>query len=679
MTADSDRVASALRAYEIGGELGRGGWGVVLAGKHRQLGREVAIKQLPSGLAADPEIRSRFLAEARVLASMDHPHIVPVYDFVEDDGLCLLVMESLPGGTVWSEFQANGLTAERACALAIATCTGLEFAHHTGVLHRDVKPENLMFSAGGVLKLTDFGIAKVLGGAKTVATMAGAIMGTPAYMAPEQATGEDLGPATDVYATGTMLYEFLSGRLPYSDEGGPIALVYRHIHEPPIPLTSVAPALPPVIADVVMRAIARSTAERHATAVELAADLADACTAAWGPGWMSGRSGVSVLGSASVVAITERATDRISPLPSALITPGSPAGAAAANAPVSTAPGTIAPDPLAGAGAWTPGGPPAQDTNREDATILAADSPFAPAPSVPEDATATQPTAEALAASTATVRPVTARHTSASAMDVSAEELVPIEEVLDTGPPSWPVALAALVIAAIAVTIALLGLGPIHHDGASTGVQVNGQDPGAQRVVLDLTKPVSVTFPGRSTPGDVTLKIKVGGVPFASADVARNSRADLESARYLIAGDATLTVTAPDSTKSYSFPIRSAQQRWLTAPAVVGLLATLFVGAYIESLLRSLRRSRRRPTALVGLFVVGGLGGAVVVFDTWVAARTEPTVSTVAVAAALGALAGVAAGWAARRAARRSRMRRYAEAKARRAREGSRSTLSGQS
>ena len=667
MTADSDRVASALRAYEIGGELGRGGWGVVLAGKHRQLGREVAIKQLPSGLATDPSIRSRFLAEAQVLARMDHPHIVPVYDFVEDDGLCLLVMESLPGGTVWSEFKENGLTAERACALTIATCAGLEFAHRTGVLHRDVKPENLMFSAGGVLKLTDFGIAKVLGGSKTVATMAGVIMGTPAYMAPEQATGEELGPATDVYATGMMLYEFLSGRLPYSDEGGPIALVYRHIHEPPTPLTSVAPSLPPVIADVVMRAIARSTAERHATAEELAADLADACTAAWGPGWMSARSGVSILGSSSVVAITERATNRLSP---------PPAGYTGGNAP---APTTIVPDPLAGAGPWTPGGSSTPDGNRDDATIFSADSPFAAAPLVSQDTDATLSPADAVPAGAATVRPVTVRHTSASAMDVSAEELVPIEEVLDPGPSSWPVALAALVIAAIAVTIALLGLGAIHHDGPGTGVRVNGQDPGAQRVVLDLTKPVSVTFPGRSAPGDVTLKIKVAGIPFASADVARNNSADLESARYLIAGDATLTVTAPDSTKSYSFPIRSAQQRWITAPAVVGLLATLFVGAYIESLLRSLRRSRRRPTAHVGLFIVGGLGGAVVVFDTWVAARTEPTVSTVAVAAALGALAAVAAGWAARRAARRSRMRRYAEAKARRARESSRSTLSRQS
>src|SRR4051812_14101183 len=155
MMLDQRLVEAALPSYEITGELGRGGWGVVLGGRHRELGRDVAIKQLPRAFAADPAVRSRFLAEARVLASLDHPHVVPVFDFVERDGLCLLVMEQLTGGTLWSRFTGQGITATDACAVVVATCAALQCAHERGVLHRDVKPENLMFSAAGTLKVTD--------------------------------------------------------------------------------------------------------------------------------------------------------------------------------------------------------------------------------------------------------------------------------------------------------------------------------------------------------------------------------------------------------------------------------------------------------------------------------------------------------------------------------------------
>src|SRR4051812_17427681 len=164
MMLDQRLVEAALPNYEIGGELGRGGWGVVLGGRHRELGRDVAIKQLPRAFAADPSVRARFLSEARVLASLDHPHVVPIYDFVEREGLCLLVMERLAGGTLWSRFTGEGVKMDDACAAVLATCAALQCAHDRGVLHRDIKPENLMFSANGTLKVTDFGIAKVVGG-----------------------------------------------------------------------------------------------------------------------------------------------------------------------------------------------------------------------------------------------------------------------------------------------------------------------------------------------------------------------------------------------------------------------------------------------------------------------------------------------------------------------------------
>src|SRR5205823_4844361 len=160
--AEEDDVAAALPEYEVGGELGRGGFGLVRAGRHRHLKREVAIKELPPSLASDPKVRARFAAEARVLASLSHPHIVPIYDYVERDGLCLLVMEHLPGGTVWKRFKDHGFGPETACAVAMATCAGLHYAHERGVLHRDVKPENLLYSGEQVIKITDFGIAKVV-------------------------------------------------------------------------------------------------------------------------------------------------------------------------------------------------------------------------------------------------------------------------------------------------------------------------------------------------------------------------------------------------------------------------------------------------------------------------------------------------------------------------------------
>ena len=219
MTTDTDldKVAHALPAYDIGGELGRGAMGVVISGQHRQLGRPVAIKQLPLGFGQDPTVKVRFVQEARLLASLDHPHIVPVFDFVDQDGLCLLVMEMLTGGTVWSKFTTTGLTNAESCGIVMATAGALQAAHGRGILHRDIKPENLMFSGSGALKVTDFGIAAVVGGDQTLANENGEVIGTPAYMAPEQALGQALSPATDVFAAGVLLYELLTGQLPYPE------------------------------------------------------------------------------------------------------------------------------------------------------------------------------------------------------------------------------------------------------------------------------------------------------------------------------------------------------------------------------------------------------------------------------------------------------------------------------
>jgi serine/threonine protein kinase len=294
MSFDRELLSEALPAYDIGAELGKGGMGVVVSGQHRHLDRRVAIKQLPTAFAGDPAARRRFTEEARVLASLDHPHVVPVYDYVEREGICLLVMELLPGGTLRSRTAAaGGISAPGAVALCLACTSGLAAAHRRGILHRDVKPENMLFAASGVLKVADFGIAKVVGGlggsdgAGTVLTRRGELIGTPAYIAPEQVRGRPLSPATDVYAVATMLYETLGGVLPFADDGDDMALLFKHAYEQPVPLRDVAPSVPDSVAAVVMRALATEPADRFATAESFGAALAEAGTQVWGEGWLA--------------------------------------------------------------------------------------------------------------------------------------------------------------------------------------------------------------------------------------------------------------------------------------------------------------------------------------------------------------------------------------------------------
>src|SRR5215217_7262558 len=228
MAIDRDLMAEALPRYEIGEELGRGAWGIVYSAHHESLGRDVAIKALPVMFAADPAVKRRFRTEAKVIASLHHPHIVAIHDFVEHDNLCLLIMEKLDRGTLWTRFEGEGLSPQQSCSAVLAGAIALSHAHRLGVLHRDVKPQNLLFAADGTLKVTDFGIAKVIGGSETMATVQGQVLGTPAYIAPEQVLGEELTPATDVYALGTILYLLLSGDLPY--EGGDHAMSLLHAH-----------------------------------------------------------------------------------------------------------------------------------------------------------------------------------------------------------------------------------------------------------------------------------------------------------------------------------------------------------------------------------------------------------------------------------------------------------------
>ncbi|EFC82032.1 protein kinase [Parafrankia sp. EUN1f] len=294
MIVDRDRVAKALPGYVLGEQLGSGAFGLVLAGTHRQMGRPVAIKVMEArGTVA---ATAGFAAEARVLARLDHSHVVRVYDYVEDRGLCMVVMELLAGGTL-TERRAT-MSPEEICAAALAIAAALEHAHRHKVLHRDIKTDNVMFAGDGTLKVTDFGIAKLFDGSGTTTS---GIAGTPAYMAPEQIEGGQLGPWTDLYALGIVLYSLFTGRLPFDPKLPLLALLGRQLAEPPPPMTGVAAPL----ADVVSRALAKSPADRPPDAATFALELASAATAVFGVGWAArGRSPLHL--DATVRAATER-------------------------------------------------------------------------------------------------------------------------------------------------------------------------------------------------------------------------------------------------------------------------------------------------------------------------------------------------------------------------------------
>lgn len=617
MTLDLDRVAAALPAYEIGSEVGRGGWGLVLSGRHRALGRTVAIKELPRAFAADPAVRVRFAAEARLLASLDHPHIVPVHDYVEADGLCLLVMEYLPGGTVWSRFTESGLTMDAAAGVTMATCAALDWAHARGILHRDVKPENLMFSGAGVLKVTDFGLAKVLGGPETLATRAGEVLGTPAYMAPEQAQGLQLSPATDVYAAGTMLYELLSGRLPFAEGGDALTLLYRHVYERPLPLFEVAPQVPEGVANVVMRALSPDPADRWPSAEGFGIALAEACTTAWGTGWL-GRGSVRVMAAESMLAVTERPSGQVvSPLegPSAAGVEG---------------PRANGPDPPRGA----------PDTEMVSPR---------PAP----------PTEHVSALVPVVVRPTMTVHAAVVVLERDhPSELVPVGQVLVRRParPGRKL-LAAGALLAVALGLAFLGPGQPGSSGTIPRgrVEVDGVDIASGRTVsLDLAKPVTVTG-SEAGVAHAALTLSVLGIPLGTSQGAPTragpsvppyrSSIDERGARYLAVGVVTGTLRV--GKRSATFPVAPAQSAWLSVPGAVGIALVLFVAAYAESLGRSLRRGRKRLAGTAGMTAVGVLSGLAAVWLAWLAGSSQPTVVSVVLCLVLGGGAGFLAARAA--------------------------------
>jgi eukaryotic-like serine/threonine-protein kinase len=259
-----DRAIAGGR-YRLERPLGHGGMASVFLARDTELDRAVALKLLAENLGGDENVRRRFVREARLAARLSHPNVVSVFDAGEDDGRPYIVMEYVDGENL------TELLARRGRVLALQAAQGLAHAHAAGLVHRDVKPQNLILGGDGTLKIADFGIARA---AETTAlTQAGTVLGTAAYLSPEQALGEEVTPATDVYSLGVVLYELLTGRPPFQVE------TLDDLAQRPdlevVPVRELAPEVPRDLEDVVMHCLARNPAYRPRDGSALAAELAN--------------------------------------------------------------------------------------------------------------------------------------------------------------------------------------------------------------------------------------------------------------------------------------------------------------------------------------------------------------------------------------------------------------------
>jgi len=277
--ADEQRLLAGR--YLVGDLIGRGGMANVYRGTDTKLGRTVAIKILKADLAADPAFRTRFRQEAQAASRMSNPTIVRVYDAGEEtvrsaDGRTLrepfIVMEYVQGRTLKSLIRSGPMEPSRAAAIVDGVLTALEYSHRAGVVHRDIKPANVMITESDHVKVMDFGIARAVSDSSSTVAQTTAILGTASYFSPEQAKGETVDARTDLYSTGVVLFELLTGRAPFRGDTA-VAVAYQHVSETPVKPSSVNPQVSPALDLVVSRALTKDRTLRYQTAAEFREDL----------------------------------------------------------------------------------------------------------------------------------------------------------------------------------------------------------------------------------------------------------------------------------------------------------------------------------------------------------------------------------------------------------------------
>jgi serine/threonine-protein kinase len=264
--------------YELGELIGYGGMAEVHRGRDTRLNRDVAIKVLRADLARDPSFLNRFRREAHSAAGLNHPSIVSVYDTGEDiapDGTSIpfIVMEFVEGRTLRDIIKSEGrLPGRRAMEVVADICSALDFSHRNGIIHRDIKPANVMITQAGAVKVMDFGIARAVADTSATVTQTANVIGTAQYLSPEQARGESVDARSDVYSTGCLLYELVTGVPPFQGDS-PVAVAYQHVRENPVAPSARNPEVPRAIDSIVMKALAKNQLNRYQSAGEMRADI----------------------------------------------------------------------------------------------------------------------------------------------------------------------------------------------------------------------------------------------------------------------------------------------------------------------------------------------------------------------------------------------------------------------
>jgi serine/threonine-protein kinase len=263
--------------YELGETLGYGGMSEVHKGRDVRLGRDVAVKVLRADLARDPQFQERFRREAQNAAALNHPAIVAVYDTgetrTEYGPLPYIVMEYVDGRTLRDIVKGEGpLPGQRAMEIMADVCAALDFSHRHGIVHRDVKPANVMITKTGAVKVMDFGIARAVHDGQAAVTQTAAVIGTAQYLSPEQARGEAVDARSDVYATGCVLFELLTGEPPFTGDS-PVAVAYQHVREDPRKPSQVNSRVSPQLDAIVLKAMAKGAANRYQSAAEMRMDI----------------------------------------------------------------------------------------------------------------------------------------------------------------------------------------------------------------------------------------------------------------------------------------------------------------------------------------------------------------------------------------------------------------------